>query len=79
MEQSGHDRSHDEEWSDEKNNRRMDLIDHKYGEGLTAEEAAELANLQEEMCKYLARIAPLPIEEARKLHQELLKRAAESP
>ena len=37
--------------------------------------ARELAGLQQEMLRYRDRVAPLPIEYARKLHQELLNRA----
>ena len=65
------------EWTDAKNERRCELIDRKFdGPPLTPEEMLELAGLQEEMLRYRDRIAPLPIEDARRLHQELLARLA---
>jgi hypothetical protein len=65
-----------EQWTDAKNERRCALIDRKYADGLTAAEAAELAVLQEQMLRYRQRVAPLPLEHARRLHQELLAKAA---
>jgi hypothetical protein len=66
-----------EEWSDAKNNRRCDLIDREIdGPPLTPAEVVELAGLQEQMLRYRQRVAPLPIEDARRLHQELLARVA---
>jgi hypothetical protein len=65
-----------EEWTDAKNERRCELIDRKFDEPpLTPTESAELAQLQEEMLRYRQRVAPLPIEDARRLHQELLAQA----
>ena len=67
----------DKPWTKEKNARRCDLIDRKYaGHALTPAEALELAQLQEEMPRYRQRVAPLPLEAARRLHQELLEKAA---
>jgi hypothetical protein len=64
-----------EEWSDAKNNRRGDLIDREFdGPPLTPAEVVELAGLQEEMLRHRQRVAPIPIEDARRLHQELLAR-----
>ncbi len=66
-----------EEWSDAKNERRCDLIDREFnGPPLTPAEMVEMAGLQEEMLRYRQRVAPLPIEDARRLHQELLARVA---
>jgi hypothetical protein len=65
----------DAEWTDAKNNRRCDLIDKKYAGSLTAAEAIELRALQDEMLRYRETIAPIPLEEARRLHQELLVKA----
>jgi hypothetical protein len=62
-------------WTDAKNARRCDLIDRKYAGTLTPAEAAELAALQEEMLRYRQQVAPLPLEDARRLHQELLTSA----
>ncbi len=69
----------DEAWTDAKNQRRCDLIDRKYAAGLTPAEAVELARLQAAMLRYRQRVAPLPLEDARRLHQELLSRAASEP
>ncbi len=71
-----------EAWTDAKNNRRCDLIDREFdGPPLTPAEVVELADLQEGMLRYRQRVAPLPIEDARRLHQELLTKVAaqESP
>ncbi len=62
-----------EAWSDAKNNRRCDLIDRQFdGPPLTPAEVVELAGLQDEMLRHRQRVAPIPIEDARRLHQELL-------
>jgi hypothetical protein len=65
-----------EEWTDERNTRRITLIRKKHAAGLAPGETAELAVLQEQMLRYRQQVAPLPLEDARKLHQELLARAA---
>src|SRR5207247_8214484 len=62
-------------WNDAKNERRCELIDRKYDGKLTVEEAAELALLQEEALRYRHRVAPLPLDAARRLHQKLLLKA----
>jgi hypothetical protein len=69
----------DEEWTEAKNQRRGDLIDRKYAGTLTPPEAVELARLQEQMLRHRQRVAPLPLEDARKLHQELLTKASCQP
>jgi hypothetical protein len=69
----------DEPWTESKNQRRCDLIERKYAGGLTATEAVELAQLQEQMLLHRQRVAPLPLEDARRLHQELLSRASQPP
>jgi hypothetical protein len=61
-----------ETWTEAKNQRRCDLIDRKYAGGLTQVEARELAWLQALMLRHRERIAPLPIENARRLYEELL-------
>jgi hypothetical protein len=65
----------DDEWTEEKNERRCALIDKEIDGTLTAEEASELSRLQQAMLQYRRRVAPLPLEDARRLHQELLDRA----
>lgn len=69
----------DETWTEAKNQRRCDLIDRKYTDGLGPAEAVELARLQEQMLRHRQRVAPLPLEDARRLHQELLSKAAAQP
>ena len=63
------------DWTEAKNTRRCELIDRKYEGALTPEEGVELAGLQEEMLRYRQLVAPLPLEGARRLHQELLTKA----
>ncbi|MBL8792378.1 MAG: hypothetical protein JNM56_00585 [Planctomycetia bacterium] len=65
-------------WTEAKNSRRCDLIDRKFAGGITPAEALELARLQEQLIRYRQQVAPLPLEEVRKLHQELLAKAAAS-
>lgn len=64
-----------EDWTEAKNARRCELIDRKYAGVLTPQEGIELAGLQDEMLRYRQRVAPLPLEDARRLHQELLAKA----
>jgi hypothetical protein len=69
----------DEPWTDARNARRCDLIDRKYGGALTPPEALELAKLQAAMLRHRQRVAPLPLAELRRLHQELLNKEPEGP
>jgi hypothetical protein len=62
-------------WSEEKNARRCALIDKEIDGRLSAGEAVELHLLQREMLAHRHNVAPLPLAEARKLHQELLTKA----
>jgi hypothetical protein len=64
------------EWTEEKNQRRCELIDRKYDHGLSPAEEAELALLQDAMYRTIDKVAPLPLDAARSLHQELLQKAA---
>jgi hypothetical protein len=64
------------EWTDAKNGRRVELITKKHTEGLLPAEHVELAGLQDEMLRYRQKVAPLPLDDARRLHQELLARVA---
>lgn len=68
----------DGEWTDTKNRRRCELIDRKYDSALTPAEEAELAALQTAMHSHVDRVAPLPLEAARQLHQQLLEKAAKA-
>lgn len=63
----------DGDWSDELNERRFDLIDKDIQGNITTEERFELAELQRKAVAYRDRVAPLPIEGARRLHQQLLE------
>ena len=65
------------EWNDAKNARRVALITKKHAAGLSPAEHFELADLQDEILRYRQRVAPLPLEDARRLHQELLARVAQ--
>jgi len=49
------------DWSDQKNNRRHDLIEKKFDSGLTADEEAELTILQDELTAWRQHVAPLPL------------------
>ena len=62
--------------TDLKNARRVQLITKKHADGLSPAEHVELAGLQDEMLCFRQKVAPLPLEDARRLHQELLARAA---
>lgn len=65
-----------EKWTEEKNTRRVTLIERKHKDGLSPAEHVELVGLQEEMLRYRRKVAPLPLEDSRRLHQELLARVA---
>lgn len=67
-----------EDWTDAKNARRCDLIDREIDGAITPAEVLELRQLQTEMLRYQQKVAPWPIEAARQLHRELLKKAAKA-
>jgi hypothetical protein len=77
--ESGNGETADEDWTEAKNARRCALIDREIAGTLRAEEAAELQHLQREMLRHRRRVAPLPLDDARRLHQELLARAQGTP
>ncbi len=62
-------------WTDAKNARRGDLIDKEIDSRLTPAEARELKDLQRQLLHHVDRVAPLPLADARRLHQELLMKA----
>jgi hypothetical protein len=64
-------------WTPERNHRRCDLIDKKFSTGLTAAEDQELAALTAGLRRFVDRVAPLPLEDVRRLHQELLEKATD--
>lgn len=65
-------------WTKQKNTRRCELIDREIDGVLTPEEVVELRKLRDEMRRYQNKVAPWPIQAARQLHQELLKKAAKA-
>jgi hypothetical protein len=69
----------DGEWSASKDARRCELIDREIAGTLTTEEAAELRTLQAAMLRHRRKVAPLPLDEARRLHHELLAKATGEP
>lgn len=62
-------------WAEAKNARRCALIDKEIDGKLSPAEAVELHRLQRQMLAHRHKVAPLPLAEARKLHQELLEKA----
>ena len=64
----------DGNWTAEKEARRRDLIDKDIAGSISVEERVELAVLDREGNLHYDKIAPRPIEGARKLHQELLNK-----
>jgi hypothetical protein len=65
-------------WTEQKNTRRCELIDREIDGVLTLEEAIELQQLQDELLSYQNKVAPWPIQAARQLQQELLKKAGKA-
>jgi hypothetical protein len=62
-------------WTNEKNHRRCELIDREIAGTISTPEAAELDDLQAQMLTYRQEIAPLPLDDLRRLHHDLLSRA----
>jgi hypothetical protein len=58
-------------WTDEKNRRRCELVDKEIEETLSSADRRELEMLQAEMLAYRRKVAPLPLDDLRKLHEEL--------
>jgi hypothetical protein len=73
--EGGNMKSADDEWTDAKNDRRFDLIERKVAGTITADEEREFQDLQQQMRDYRDRVAPLPLEETRQLHQKLVELA----
>jgi hypothetical protein len=67
------------DWDAARDARRCQLIDREIAGTLTPDEAAELRSLQEAMLRHRRKVAPLPLDEARRLHRELLAKAAGGP
>ncbi len=62
-------------WTEAKNARRCALIDREIDGILTPEEAAELEVLQRQMLRERRKLAPVPLDDLRCLHQDLLSKA----
>ncbi|HEV3021554.1 MAG TPA: hypothetical protein VGX76_03780 [Pirellulales bacterium] len=63
-------------WNETKNVRRCALVDREIDGILTSDEAAELEVLQQQMLRERRRLAAVPLEDLRRLHQELLAKAS---
>lgn len=63
-----------DKWSDDKNLRRCQLVDKEIAGTLTNNEKNELDRLQAEMLSYRRKVAPLPLQDLRDLHAELLRK-----
>jgi hypothetical protein len=63
------------EWTPEKNRRRCALVDLEIEGVITPEERAELSELERQLDRHLDQVAPLPLNELRLLHSELLQDA----
>lgn len=59
-------------WTEEKNDRRCELIDKDIEGTISESEKSELERLQKRFHEYLDTVAPPPIEGARRVHQQLL-------
>ena len=63
------------QWTDDKHRRRAELVDRDVAGILTDGERAELELLQYQMRAYREKVAPLPLEDMRRLHAELMEKA----
>jgi hypothetical protein len=61
------------QWSPEAENRRQELIDRDIAGTLGAAERAELAHLDRLANEHFDRVAPPPVEGARRFHEQLLR------
>ncbi|AWM39255.1 hypothetical protein GobsT_24450 [Gemmata obscuriglobus] len=68
-----------DDWDAAKDARRCELIDREIAGTITGGEAAELQALQAAMLWHRRKVAPLPLDDARRLHRELLAKAAGGP
>ena len=72
-------RDADETWTEEKNARRIALVNKKYDSKLSAAEQRELATLQEEVRDYQERVAPLNNHALELILEALQQRAKPAP
>jgi hypothetical protein len=66
-------------WTEHKNQRRCHLVDKDIDGTISLAEKGELEQLQAEMFAYRRHVAPLPLDDLRTLHQQLLHHASEQP
>ena len=62
------------EWTEEMEARRHHLIDKDIADTITTEERAELAMLDHQGNEHYDRVAPRPLDGARRLHHEITKK-----
>ena len=61
-------------WTDEKNRRRVELIDKKIAGTISTIETVELSSLQQQAEAHFDQVAPPPMQGVAELHQQLLNR-----
>lgn len=66
------------EWSPQVNQRRCELIDRKFTARLVPSEESELVRLTIGLRRFVDRVAPVPLDEVRRLHQTLLECASDA-
>lgn len=66
-------------WTEHKNQRRCHLVDKDIAGTLSLAEQGELEQLQADMLAYRRHVAPLPLDDVRTLHQQLLRQASAQP
>src|ERR1700722_4543159 len=66
------------EWTNERNARRFLLIDKEVRGDITAAEAIELEDLQDQLRRYRRQVAPLPLDETRRMLEELERKGAQA-
>ena len=69
----------EEIWTEAKNARRVALVNKKYDSKLSAAEQRELATLQDEVCRYQERVAPLNNHALELILEALQQRAKAAP
>lgn len=65
-------------WTEDKNRQRAESVDRQIAGTLTGDEEAELQLLQQQMRAYRDKVAPLPLEDTRQLHAQLMEKARQA-
>ena|SRR5438445_82198 len=68
----------EQEWTDEQNARRCLLIEKEVGGAITAIEAIELEDLQDQLRRYRRQVTPLPLADTRRMLEELERKASQA-